>query len=82
MKRVPVHNANPNQERELVIHVVVSKAGRLSTAVLLSGDKAVISGTTRALKQWVWKPYIYNGKYVAMEGDLHLFYPTLRDATE
>jgi TonB family protein len=57
----------PNANGEVALHLVVAKNGRPARISVISGDPALTHSAVRAVKQWLFKPYIYNGEYVEME---------------
>jgi TonB family protein len=65
----------PNANGEVALHLVVAKNGRPARISVISGDPALTHSAVRAVKQWLFKPYIYNGEYVEMESDLYLHFP-------
>ena len=60
---------------EVVLHLIVAKNGKPRRISLISGDPALARSAVRAVKRWLFKPYIYNGEYVEMESDIHLQFP-------
>jgi hypothetical protein len=60
---------------EVVLRLIVAKNGKPRRISLISGDPALARSSVRAVKQWLFKPYIYNGEYVEMESDIHLRFP-------
>jgi outer membrane biosynthesis protein TonB len=65
-----------NVNSEVVLHLIVSKnGGKPARISVISGDPALARLTVRAVKQWIFKPYIYNGQCVAMESNIHLRFP-------
>jgi TonB family protein len=64
-----------NATGEVVLHLIVAKNGKPERVSLISGDPALGRSAVRAVKQWLFKPYIYNGEYVEMESDIHIRFP-------
>ena|ERR1700723_3327210 len=64
-----------NANGEVVLRLIVAKNGKPKRIFLISGDPALARSSVRAVKQWLFKPYIYNGEYVEMESDIHLRFP-------
>jgi TonB family protein len=64
-----------NANGEVVLHLVVAKNGKPARISVISGNSALARFAVRAVKQWLFKPYIYNGQVVEMESDVHLRFP-------
>jgi len=76
LRRVsPKVTDTPNANGEVVLHLIVAKNGKPGRISLISGDPSLARSSVRAVKQWLFKPYIYNGEYVEMESDIHLRFP-------
>jgi TonB family protein len=65
----------PNANSEVVLHLVIGKNGRPARISVISGDPALTRSVVRAVRKWLFKPYIYNGEYFEMESDVHLRFP-------
>jgi TonB family protein len=71
VKRVdPVY---PPEAREqhiqgvVVLNVVIDREGNVSDAKLISGHPVLAPAAIEAVKQWKYKPYLLNGRPIAME---------------
>jgi hypothetical protein len=65
-----------NGNSEMVLHLIVGKyGGKPARIAVISEHSAVARSVVRAVKQWIFKPYIYNGEYVEMESDIHIRFP-------
>jgi protein TonB len=45
----------------VVMHVIISKAGDITTIEPVSGDPALVPAAIEAVKQWKYKPFLLNG---------------------
>jgi outer membrane biosynthesis protein TonB len=62
-----------NENGEVVLHVIVPRTGGKPTKIsAISGDPALTRSAVRAVRDWVFMPYLYKGENVEMEGDLHI----------
>lgn len=46
----------------VVMHVIISKAGDVTTIEPVSGDPALVPAAIEAVKQWKYKPFLLNGR--------------------
>jgi protein TonB len=44
------------------MHVIISKAGDITTIEPVSGDPALVPAAIEAVKQWKYKPFLLNGR--------------------
>ncbi len=75
MKRVePVLPANKQATKaaKVKLHIVISPAGDVSSADLVSGDSALAEAAVSAVKQWKYKPFMENGEPIPVETDVEL----------
>lgn len=62
-----------NENSEVVLHVLVPKTGGKPTEIsLVSGDPTLARSAIRAVRNWIFMAYLYNGEPVGMEGDLRV----------
>jgi hypothetical protein len=62
-----------DENGEVLLHVIVPRTGgKPANISATSGDPALMRSATRAVREWVFMPYRYEGKEVEMEGDLHI----------
>jgi TonB family protein len=54
----------------VVLHVLISKAGDITTVELVSGHPALAPEAIRVVKQWKYKPYLLNGKPVEADTEI------------
>jgi hypothetical protein len=64
-----------NGDSEVILHVTVSKNGKPAKIEVISGDPILARSAVHAVRQWLFMPYIYYGKYVEMESDVHVRFP-------
>jgi TonB family protein len=66
-----------DENGEVVLHLTVSRTGgKPANISAISGDPALMRSAVRAVHEWVFMPYRYEGKEVEMEGDLHIRFKT------
>jgi TonB family protein len=68
-----------DENGEVLLHVTVSRTGgKPANISAISGDPALMRSAVRAVHEWVFMPYRYEGEEVEMEGDLHIRFKTAR----
>lgn len=68
-----------NENGEVVLHVIVPrKGGRPAKISVVSGDPVLTRSAVRAVRDWVFIAYTYEGKLVEVEGDLHIGFEATR----
>jgi hypothetical protein len=61
-----------NADSEVILHVAVAKNGKPVKIAVVSGDPMLARSAVRAVRRWLFMPYIYYGEYVEMESDVHV----------
>jgi periplasmic protein TonB len=56
----------------VVLHVLISEAGDIETAELVSGHPLLAPAAIKAVKQWKYKPYLLEGKPVKVETEIEV----------
>ena len=51
----------------MIVDVKVDENGEVEEAILISGDAALAPAALSAVKQWKYKPYLFDGKPTKME---------------
>jgi TonB family protein len=67
------------------VHLVITEAGDVESAEVISGDPLLAEATVNAMKQWKFKPYIRNGHPVRVSTKLSYdfaFKGNVKDAKE
>jgi periplasmic protein TonB len=54
-------------EGTVVLHAIISKTGDIDSVEVVSGHPALAPAAIEAVKQWKYKPYLLNGKPVAVD---------------
>ena len=76
VRRVPPKPADTaSAHGEVILRLIVGRDGKPVRIFVVSGKPALTRSAVRAVKQWLFKPYIYNGEYIEMEGRIHLQFP-------
>jgi Gram-negative bacterial TonB protein C-terminal len=66
-----------DENGEVLLHVIVPRTGGKPARIsAISGDPALMRLAVRAVREWVFLSYRYEGKEVEMEGDLHIRFKT------
>ena len=61
-----------DENGEVLLHVIVLRSGKPAKISAISGDPTLMRSAVRAVRQWIFMPYLYKGEEVEMEGDLHI----------
>jgi TonB family protein len=56
------------------LQIRISKTGDIQNVRLISGDPALASSATEAVKQWSYKPYLFSGEPIAVDTKVTLSY--------
>ena len=66
-----------DENGEVLLHVIVPRTGgKPAKSSAISGDPVLMRSAVRAVREWVFLSYRYEGKEVQMEGDLHIRFKT------
>jgi periplasmic protein TonB len=63
----PVNALRTRIQGSVVLHVLISKAGDVSTVELITGHPMLAPAAIEAVKQWKYKPYLLNGQPVEVD---------------
>jgi outer membrane biosynthesis protein TonB len=62
-----------DENGEVLLHVIVPRIGGKPAKIsAISGDPALTRSAVRAVHEWVFMSYRFEGKEVELEGDLHI----------
>jgi protein TonB len=50
-----------------VLRAIIDKNGNVAEARVVSGHPLLINAAMDAVKQWVYQPFVFNGKPVAVD---------------
>jgi TonB family protein len=68
-----------DENGQVVLHVIIPRTGGKPTKIsVLSGDPALAHSAVRAVREWSFMAYVYQGEDVGMEGDLHIRFNTAK----
>jgi protein TonB len=56
----------------VLLHVMISKTGDVTTVELVSGDPLLASAAIDAVKQWKYKPFLLNGQAVEVDTQIQV----------
>jgi TonB family protein len=54
----------------VVLHAEINKDGTVDRLELISGHPMLVSAAINAVKQWIYKPYLFDGKAVNVDTDV------------
>jgi protein TonB len=52
---------------QVVLHALISNEGDIVSLSAVSGDPLLVKSAVKAVKQWKYKPYLLNGRAVAVD---------------
>ena len=53
-----------------MLHAEINKDGTVDRLELISGHPMLVSAAINAVKQWIYKPYLFDGKAVNVDTDV------------
>ena len=56
----------------VVLHAVISKEGDIADLSAVSGDPLLVKSALKAVKQWKYKPYFFQGKPVEVSTEIRV----------
>ena len=56
----------------VVLHAVISKEGDIVDLTAVSGDPLLVKSAVKAVKQWKYKPYFFQGKPVEVDTEIQV----------
>lgn len=59
-------------EGNVVLHVIISRPGDVSAVDLVCGHPLLAPAAIEAVKQWKYKPYLFNGKPVEVDTQIQV----------
>jgi TonB family protein len=74
-KEQPVYPQGALEHRiqgTVIFNVQISENGNVTGVRLISGHPQLVSAATEAVKQWIYKPYLINGRAVAVEAQVQV----------
>jgi outer membrane biosynthesis protein TonB len=63
----PEYAKAPGTQGDVVFRIIIGKDGRVEEIHLLRGKPAYVEVAAKALSNWQYKPYIFNGNAVTFE---------------
>jgi protein TonB len=59
---------------DVVLKVTIDRTGRVTNVVAVQGHPILIQSAIDAVKQWKYRPYVFNGEAVAIESTVKVKY--------
>ena len=56
----------------VVLHALINKEGDIVDLTTVSGDPLLTKAAIKAVKQWKYKPYFFQGKPVEVDTEIHV----------
>jgi hypothetical protein len=68
-----------DENGQVVLHVIIPRTGGKPTKIsVLAGDPVLARLAVRAVQEWSFMAYVYQGEDVGMEGDLRIRFNTAK----
>jgi len=56
----------------VIMKAIISKQGTITDLQVVSGDPMLAKAATKAVKQWKYRPYLFNGEPVAVDTQIQV----------
>lgn len=63
----PLEAPKNHVQGSVVIQVLISKTGDITTVRVVSGDEQLVPSAVEAVRQWKYTPYVLNGQPIEVE---------------